>query len=825
MTSFPVRAQQFFVADAKSVAEARRFTRRILEEWEADELVDGASLIVSELVTNAVVHTGTTTRLTLGLHAGRLRIDVEDQHPGRKLPIVTDRPSDSSEHGRGLVITTSLSTAWGVEYTRTTKRVWVLYEQEGTSAESRRSDDRAGGRTREGTGPARESTQDTHVAVVSISGNGVVAGWNDDATALFGWAAEEVTGRRYGDLLEQADGSGPPGDLTTPSSVGGWQGTYAMACRGGVTEAVFASHTRAADGDGTVALVVPEAQRALIEHPAPPPRATPAGPASLGLRADALVRLGLEDYLTLAAEQVRDPVSAAATYVLISRDFDDELEVVAVSGLPERLLGQRIARGSPGTPDDHSAALPVVVPDLEMHDVPLLAGTGLRSLVVVPLLVEGKLVGAVGAASAVANGFTDDQSALLQRFADSIALTADRGRLQAAERERRGWLSYIAEAGDLLAGSLDQDMTMAMTGQIVVPRIARWCAIHLADERGKLVLQQVWHEDEGEVDELRAALEAVPGADLVDGAASVDGYATSSVPLVARGKHIGQLTVGRSREERLRSELSLITDSIARRAALAIDNARAHRALRSAGRALQESLLPATAPTAPGFDVGVVYQAAGEDAAAGGDFYDLFPTGSGSWCFVVGDVCGTGAQAAAVTGLARHTIQALARTGLPLAATLERLNTAIIDEGGRSRFLTLVCGTLRTDGGRVRLDVVNAGHPPPFLVTPDGTVREIGSPQTLLGVVDQVAYVQESHTLDRDDLLVIVTDGVLERRNGNRMLGEESFADELASLAPLPAQTVADRIRRLVEEFSDAPQHDDMAVMTIRVQHGAAARS
>ena len=812
MTSFPVRAQHFFAAEASSVAEARRFARRTLEEWGEDELVDGASLIVSELVTNAVVHTGTTTRLTLGLHGSQLRIDVEDQHPGRKLPIVTDRPSDSSEHGRGLVITTSLASAWGVEYTRSTKRVWVIYEQEATSA------------AHDGVGRVPAPAHGTHVAVIAISDDGVVTGWNDDATALFGWQADEATGRRYADLIDEAAGGGPPEDLASPDGAGGWQGTYAVACRSGASEAVFASHTRAADDKGTVALVVAEAQRALLEHPAASPRPVSPGPATFGLRADALVRLGMEEYLTLAAEQVRDPINAAATYVLISRDFDDELEVVAVSGLPEQLLGRRVARGSPGTPDEHSAALPVVVPDLETFDVPLLAGTGLRSLVVVPLLVEGKLVGAVGAVSAVANGFTDDQSAQLQRFADSIALTADRGRLQASERERRGWLSYIAEAGDLLAGSLDQDMTMAITGQIVVPRIARWCAIHLADERGKLVLQQVWHEDESKSDELRAALEAIPESRLVDGTASLNGYATASLPLVARGKRIGQLTVGRAREERLRSELSLITDSIARRAALAIDNARAHGALQAAGRALQESLLPPTVPTAPGFDVGVVYQAAGEDAAAGGDFYDLFPTGSGSWCFVVGDVCGTGAHAAAVTGLARHTIQALARTGLPLAATLERLNTAILEEGPRSRFLTLVCGTLRAEGGRIRLDLVNAGHPPPFLVASDGTVQEIGAPQTLLGVVDHVAYVQESHTLRRDDLLVIVTDGVLERRDGNRMLGEESFADQLASAAEvsaqLPAQAVADRIRRLVEEFSDAPQHDDMAIMTIRVQHG-----
>jgi hypothetical protein len=78
--------------------------------------------------------------------------------------------------------------------------------------------------------------------------------------------------------------------------------------------------------------------------------------------------------------------------------------------------------------------------------------------------------------------------------------------LQSLERERRGWLTFLAEAGDFLAGSLDQDMTMAITGQIVVPKIAQWCAVHLDDDRGNPVLEQVWHEDERQTEPLRAHL-------------------------------------------------------------------------------------------------------------------------------------------------------------------------------------------------------------------------------------------------------------------------------------------------------------------------------
>jgi serine phosphatase RsbU (regulator of sigma subunit)/anti-sigma regulatory factor (Ser/Thr protein kinase) len=805
MTRFSVRAHESFAAEASSVALARRFTRRTLSEWGVEELVDTAALVVSELMTNAVVHAGTPVALVLGLQGRALRIEVEDRHPGRGLPLVPHDPAEVAENGRGLLIATSLATTWGVEYTPTSKRVWALCERDGPAPDTAAPGVPAPGRAQ--------------VVVIEVSGSGDVVGWGGDAQDVLGWSAEEATGRAYADLVEPLPGSparqGPPSPL-------GWQGTYALRCRDGSTQPVFASHVLSDDdGQGVVVLAVPEEQRGLLEHPPAPAPGAGQEHAVLALRDDALVRLGVEEYLMLAAERVRDPVAADATYVLLAHDFLDELEVVAVSGLPEDLLGTRLAPGSPGTPDPRSVRRPVVVPDLRAVPVPLLAGTSLRSLLVVPLVMEGKLVGALAAASAVADAFPDDQAALLQRLGDSISITVDRARLQTAERERRMWLSYIADAGDLLAGSLEPDMTMAITGQIVVPRIAQWCAIHLTDERDRPALEQVWHEDERQVEDVRAAVAAWPGPALVDGTAALAPYATSSIPLVARGRTIGFLSLGRPAGEPLRGELYTVAESIARRSALAIDNARAHRELRATGRALQESLLPPSVPTVPGLDIGVVYEAAGEGTEAGGDFYDLFPVGKGAWCFAVGDVCGTGAEAAAVTGLARHTIQALVRAGLPVAATLERLNTAILDEGARGRFLTLVCGTLRLDGGQVQLDLVDAGHPPPLLVRADGEVLEIGTPQTLLGVVEHAAYASEHHVLARDDLLVVVTDGVLERRDGPRMLGEDGLVAALAGVTELPAQAVAARIRQLVADFTDMPQRDDIAILAIRMAMGA----
>ena len=202
---------------------------------------------------------------------------------------------------------------------------------------------------------------------------------------------------------------------------------------------------------------------------------------------------------------------------------------------------------------------------------------------------------------------------------------------------------------------------MAITGQIVVPRIAQWCAIHLADERDTPVLQQVWHEDEQQVEHLRERRSRPsarrPAGGL--GTAIVLGYVA---PPASRwwpaGRRIGYLTIGRPAESSLRSEFFLVAESIARRAALAIDNARAHGALQAdRPGAPEEPAARRPCPRSPGLDVGVVYEAAGEDDRGRRGLLRPVPGRQRDVVLRVGDVCGTGAEAAAVTGLARHTIR------------------------------------------------------------------------------------------------------------------------------------------------------------------------
>jgi serine phosphatase RsbU (regulator of sigma subunit)/anti-sigma regulatory factor (Ser/Thr protein kinase) len=796
-----------FPASERSVPEARSFVRRELEAWGAPELVDSAALATSELVTNAVTHAGTAVRVGLLLDDFRLRVEVQDQHPGRTLPTASPPASDDAEHGRGLLITAALATTWGVDYTDATKRVWLEIE-------------RRPGATALPPGPPDdvEATSTVLIAVVELSGSGQVAEWNDDAVRLLGWRRDDVVGRPWESLLDGAD---PAPDAWTPRAR--WQGELTLRSDSGAATQAFVAQHPLAGRDRVVLLVVPSAQRALIEHRAAPVPARKPEAAPLGLREDALEHLGVDDFLDLAVERSREAVGADAGYLLLARDTGSDLEVAAVSGLDARLRGRRFDRATPGTLNQTNPHLPLRESHLDEGVVPpLLAGTGARSLLVVPVLVDGTVVGALGVASEHAGGFDDTQAVALHQLAGAVAAATDRARLRAAEVERRHWLNLLDQASVLLAGSLDQQMTMALTSQVVVPQLATWCAIQLSDERGRPVLEHVWHRDESALGPLRAALErADPDRPLEEAGDAVLRGPLHTVPLTARGREIGVLTLGRPGAEPLTGEVLRVAESLARRAALAIDNARAHGELQAVGEALQRSLLPPTLQVPEGLEVGVVYEAAGEVSMAGGDFYDLFPIGGGRWAWAVGDVCGTGAEAAAVTGLARHTIRALLLAGFPVAATLERLNSAILDEGERSRFLTLVCGVLDpVRSGRAPLSMVIAGHPPPFLLR-RGEVRQVGHPQELLGVQERVAYAEDHLELERGDLLVTVTDGVLERREGTRMLGEDGLEPELVAAAGLAPQAVADRVRRLVLDFAPEPQADDMAILAIRVPgHG-----
>ncbi|MEU8346779.1 SpoIIE family protein phosphatase [Spirillospora sp. NPDC048832] len=466
-----------------------------------------------------------------------------------------------------------------------------------------------------------------------------------------------------------------------------------------------------------------------------------------------------------------------------------------------------------------------------------------RSVAAAPLESQGRLTGVVVAVSSAPGRFDEADGVRLGRLADEMSLSLEKARVGELERSWRGWLSFVAEASDLLAGTLDQERTMALVAQLVVPRLATWCAVYTVAEGEPDRLAYVWHADEDRADGLRELLEHAGAAPPMDGPGPWNGLATApeevraaagdtaadqvyAFPLIARGRRIGTIVIGRPSGDRFPRSAIELAEELSRRAALAVDNARLFSAQTAMSSALQRSLLPPGIPEIPGLEVAVVYEPAGEGSEVGGDFYDVFESGPGPggpasasrWRFAIGDVCGTGPEAAAVTGLARHALRILAAENMSVPAVLSRLNRLILGEGERGRLLTLLHGeiaTRRPDGVRIRL--TSAGHPLPLVLGTDGEVREAATAQALLGVFDGVDFHTDTVDLRRGEVLLCVTDGVTERRSGNRLLGDGDGLERLlADCTGLSAGAVAARIQRAVRDFGPEPSNDDIALIVLR---------
>lgn len=450
---------------------------------------------------------------------------------------------------------------------------------------------------------------------------------------------------------------------------------------------------------------------------------------------------------------------------------------------------------------------------------------------------------------------------------------------QRAERERdwlnRGALSFLAEASDLLAGQLDENLVAALAGQLIVPRLADWCAVWLEDEvagrwgyarSGEAEggwaadgtagagprLARVWHGSENLIEELRRALEKEPplppdthrtgpvpypwpGEAL--GARGVRGTALA-YRLVAGGRPLGTLVIGRADLMRFPDEVTGLVEDLSRRVALAIGAARQYARQATISRVLQRGLLPGAVAEIPGVVSALVYEPC-DKGGPSGDFYDLFPAGDGRWCFAIGDVQGKGPEAAVVIGIARPWLRLLAREGYRVADVLDRLNQLLLDDateaadaaaralvgpvapgdGPQTRFLSLLYGELTPFDGGVRCTLASAGHPLPLLLGVGGEVHTAAHPQTLLGVVEDATYTSETFELRSGDTLLCVTDGVTERRSGSRQFDDgDGLATALAGCAGLNAQLIAERIRRLVHEFSGRPPEDDLALLVLQAE-------
>jgi serine phosphatase RsbU (regulator of sigma subunit)/CHASE1-domain containing sensor protein len=289
------------------------------------------------------------------------------------------------------------------------------------------------------------------------------------------------------------------------------------------------------------------------------------------------------------------------------------------------------------------------------------------------------------------------------------------------------------------------------------------------------------------------------------------------VPLVARDRVLGAISLailrGTDRPAYTREDLAFVGE-VAAHSAVALDNARLYEQQRDIAGILQSALLPPSLPTIEGVEVAARHRPGLDGAEVGGDFYDLFAAGSG-WVAVVGDVCGKGPGAAALTALVRHTLRATADGGPELAVA--RVHEAI-RASGEHTYCTLCCVELDTSGPGLGARITTAGHPEARILHADGTVRRLNVTGPLVGAFDSATFESESVRLESGDLLFMCSDGVPEARRNGDVFGDERLEALLGSMAGLPPAELIEKLEAEVVEFVAGRQRDDLALFALRVR-------
>jgi serine phosphatase RsbU (regulator of sigma subunit) len=437
----------------------------------------------------------------------------------------------------------------------------------------------------------------------------------------------------------------------------------------------------------------------------------------------------------------------------------------------------------------------------------LMRAIGPRSQIVVPLRARGRVLGALSLTMAESRRHYEEADLDLARDLGLRAgLAVDNARLYeeaqasaAAEQRRAETLDALAAA----SLAIHRTRRLEKRLQLIADRARELIGARFA----QATMRPGW------ADELNARAGEAGGEDWL------------SRPLTARdGDEIGRVAVAGKLEGEFTPADELLLDDLVRIASLAIENARLEERERHIARTLQDSLLPREMPEIEGLEVAARYLAGGEGTTVGGDLYDLFPV-EDEWALVVGDVCGKGAEAAALTGMVRYTVRAESVHHSSPCEVLRLLNDAIIRQLGDGRFCTVLHGRVTVGEGQARLVLASAGHPQPLVLRADGRVEQVPAAGPLLGVVPAVVHPDVIVTLGPGDALVGFTDGVTEGRGPDGMFGDERLAELLRASAGADAGTLVDRIVDAAVEFQGGRSQDDLAVLALRVPSVGGARA
>ncbi len=401
----------------------------------------------------------------------------------------------------------------------------------------------------------------------------------------------------------------------------------------------------------------------------------------------------------------------------------------------------------------------------------------------------------------------------------------------------------MAETLRTLAEKPDLTSTLQAIADAAVPSLADWASVNMVDDSGAIktlaiahrdaekvrqgwYLNQRWpahHDEAGGLGSVISTGEALLVHEITDemlARRAQDpehlailrevGLNSAMIAPIRSGERIlGALTFVSCTSRRFdQRDLELASD-LGRQAGVIVDSAELQAAQSHIAQTLQAGLIPRSLPAVDGWELSSAYRAAGRGVEVGGDFYDLLAY-DGGWAAVIGDVVGKGAEAAALTALARHTLAAIVSATGDVAYAMQVLNRRLRERSDDYRSLCTVAAAVVTHDDGVT--ILSAGHPLPLLRR-GVAAWPVGRPSPMLGFVDDVELLSAPVQVDPGDQLILYTDGVLDAINASGRFGETRLLETVRSLGDGVA--AAHRILGAIDAFRDSDQADDIAILSL----------
>jgi serine phosphatase RsbU (regulator of sigma subunit) len=485
------------------------------------------------------------------------------------------------------------------------------------------------------------------------------------------------------------------------------------------------------------------------------------------------------------------------------------------------------------------------------------AEAGIEAVIAVPLLAQDEVVGLLGVFPEAGRVLTENESALLAALAAQLAVAVqnaqlhERAKLLGEERERAlesekaasKQVRALYEISRSFAQSLSLEATLQAVARTIVEVLDVDAAlIRMPDERREWLVPRAMHVAEPRVDEAvrsiffrRQPFGAHPVQRLFrrgepfditpKTVAQIGAPATIQLPFLERGWTGAAIPIATPAE--VLASLTIIsmrpgspvTDAtveqaraIAGQAALAIDNARLYQQQKEFADTMQRSLLPRSRPELEGLELGDAYESSAR-VEVGGDVYDFVVLDDGRLAVALGDVTGHGIEAAADMAMAKFVFRSLTREHPEPADFLQFANDVIVGEIAPGKFITMVYLVIDSAGA---VAAAGAGHPPPRILAPDGTVSALEAGGLVLGIESNQEYEEVRAQVEAGGAVVLYTDGVLEARHDGELYGLERLDRVLSKARNLPATELAQAVLEDCRAFARGELADDCAVVVVK---------